>query len=81
MDPTTLFTMCPTNVSNKNLYTSCFPQDVDKYTRYDKIVERSGFWGLCRFLKDMPPPCKVHHELPGNGIANRFTSNYFKEDD
>ncbi len=41
------FTMCPTNVSNKNLYTSCFPQDVDKYTRYDKISERSGFGRLC----------------------------------
>ncbi len=47
MDPTTLFTMCPTNVSNNNLYTSCFPQDVDKYTRYDKILERSSFGQLC----------------------------------
>ena len=35
--------MGPWNVSNKTLYTSCFPPDVGKYTRYDKILKISGF--------------------------------------
>ena len=45
-----LFIMFPTNASNKNLYTSYFPQDAGKYTGYEKILYGSGFGRLCREL-------------------------------
>ncbi len=47
-DPSVLHIMFPSSVSNKILYTSCFPQDVDKYTGYEKILVSSGFGQLCK---------------------------------
>ncbi len=46
-DPTVLYIMLPSSVSNKMLYASCFPPDVEKYTGYEKILESSGFGLLC----------------------------------
>ena len=37
-DPTVLYIMITGSVSNKILYASCFPPDVDKYARYEKIL-------------------------------------------
>ncbi len=42
-NPIMLFIMFPSSVSNKMLYTSCFPPDVDKYAGYETILESSGF--------------------------------------
>ncbi len=41
--------MFPGNVSNKVIYRSYFPPDVDKYVAYEKILESSGFELLCTF--------------------------------
>ncbi len=42
-DPTMSFNLFPTNVSNKNLYTSYFKPEVDKYAVIEKILYGSGF--------------------------------------
>ena len=47
-DPIVLYIMDPSSVSNKTLYRSCFPPDVDKCIGYEKILESSGFGLLCK---------------------------------
>ncbi len=50
-NPTMLFIVLASSVSNKVLYTSCFPPDVAKYTGYEKILESSSFGRLCSLSK------------------------------